>query len=498
MEPSKPVPGLKLLPPLLLALLLVWAYLNTMAPGLTWANDGADGGDLITAAANGGVAHPTGYPLYLLLARFFQSMPAGTLAWRTNLMSAAFAAAAALLTYALVRREVDQAGMGSGWMAGLAAGVAAGLMPLLWSQAVITEVHVLQACLVALVFYLSAGSWPERAQKPLDCLRGLVLGLGMGNHVTLLLLVPVVILASSIRAVSPGQKWRLVWGAIARQLFFFLLGCGVYLLVPVWAASGSPVNWGGAVTPQRLWWLVSGRLYQDQLLSVSLQEAWHRLGATAGLLLEQFGPLGVVLGAAGLVFFLRKSPLRPVTLWAFAVFLAFGIGFGSFDSYLYLLPAFLAFAVWIGLGTGGLLDLIRQDSPVLARVALIVILAFFGMLGAVHFPTVDASKDTSAERFAQGVLQAAPPGALIFAEGDRAVFSLWYFHFALGERPDLIVVASDLLGYDWYQETLAAVYPKLHVPGPPLLPEALAAANPALAVCHANEAQASPFQCRAQ
>ena len=50
------------LPPFLLASLLLGVYLSTLAPGLTWANSGSDGGDLITAARTGGIAHPTGYP----------------------------------------------------------------------------------------------------------------------------------------------------------------------------------------------------------------------------------------------------------------------------------------------------------------------------------------------------------------------------------------------------------------------------------------------------
>ena len=54
------------LPPALVAVALLPIYLTTLAPGLTWANDGADGGDLVTAAATLGVAHPTGYPLYRL------------------------------------------------------------------------------------------------------------------------------------------------------------------------------------------------------------------------------------------------------------------------------------------------------------------------------------------------------------------------------------------------------------------------------------------------
>ena len=45
----------------------------TAAPGLTWAHFGADGGDLLAAAAVHGIPHPPGYPLYLLLLR--NSMP---------------------------------------------------------------------------------------------------------------------------------------------------------------------------------------------------------------------------------------------------------------------------------------------------------------------------------------------------------------------------------------------------------------------------------------
>src|SRR5262245_26488949 len=66
---------------------LVLAYLSTLAPSITWANSGADSGDLVTAAATLGVAHPTGYPTYLLLAHLFQLLPLGDPAFRTNLLS---------------------------------------------------------------------------------------------------------------------------------------------------------------------------------------------------------------------------------------------------------------------------------------------------------------------------------------------------------------------------------------------------------------------------
>ena len=91
-------------PPALLTISLFVIYLRTLAPGLTWANDGSDGGDLIAAAATGGVAHPTGYPLYLLLARIsFNSCPSVPWRFGRNLLSALATVAVSVLVYLLVR-----------------------------------------------------------------------------------------------------------------------------------------------------------------------------------------------------------------------------------------------------------------------------------------------------------------------------------------------------------------------------------------------------------
>src|SRR5688572_12699306 len=150
---------LRVASPLLLVCSLTAMYLRTLAPGLTWASGSTDGGDLIAAAATGGIAHPTGYPLYLLLARLFQFLPLDSLAFRTNLMSAVAAVLASLLIYhILTRSQQNSSGVpGSAWLSGLAAAFAFGLAPLVWSQAVVTEVYTLQACLTAWVLYLYAG-----------------------------------------------------------------------------------------------------------------------------------------------------------------------------------------------------------------------------------------------------------------------------------------------------------------------------------------------------
>jgi Protein of unknown function (DUF2723) len=65
-------------------------YTWTLAPTVTLV----DSGELILAAHSLGVAHPPGFPLYLMLAHFASIVPIGSVAQRVNFASALFAAVA--------------------------------------------------------------------------------------------------------------------------------------------------------------------------------------------------------------------------------------------------------------------------------------------------------------------------------------------------------------------------------------------------------------------
>src|SRR6185369_13146183 len=65
-------------------------YISTLAPTVTLV----DSGELIVAARFLGVAHPPGFPLYLILAHLFSLTPIGSIAFRINFASAFFAALA--------------------------------------------------------------------------------------------------------------------------------------------------------------------------------------------------------------------------------------------------------------------------------------------------------------------------------------------------------------------------------------------------------------------
>jgi hypothetical protein len=275
----------------------------------------------------------------------------------------------------------------------------------------------------------------------------------------------------------------------------FGAGLLMYLILPLRALAHPPVNWGNPVSLSRLWWLVSGQLYQSYYLQTSLSENWEHLRAWAALLLQQFGAFGLVLGLIGLIIAGRPSRLHIFTAWTAVVSIAFAVFYGSSDFYVYLIPMFIVFAIWIGLGLAGLACSFSRRFPQAGLLLGLLLVSYFAGRSVVQFSRVDASDDLRAEYFGREVLSLAPEDAIIFAQGDRAIFALWYFHFALGERPDLSVIATDLLHFDWYQEVLQTSYPLLALPRPFPYPETISIANPVRTICTVQFTNETEIEC---
>src|SRR6266545_7166075 len=203
------------------AALLLFSW--TLAPTVTLT----DSGELVVVAQGVGVAHPPGFPLWVILAHLASLVPLGNIAVRINFSSAVFAAlASAMLTlvvaelivtgsrFAAPRRRNKPARQGSniessktGGLLMFAPAIGAGLLMAfcrtLWAYATITEVYTLNALLVLLVFFLVV-QWRRRIiETRTDSsveiathdtwiyAAAFVFGLAMGvHHVTVALTLP--------------------------------------------------------------------------------------------------------------------------------------------------------------------------------------------------------------------------------------------------------------------------------------------------------------------
>lgn len=480
-------------------------YAATAPRGLTWAHDSADGGDLIAAAVVGGVPHPSGYPTFTLLAALFARLPLGELAWRVAWISMLSGAAAAALVAATVQavagvfcsvpgagaravandpvsaigEELEEpafGGAGPGFHAdsllvqasSMAAGFVLAFSPLVWSQATVVEVYALQAVLSAALVWALVG-WRLSGHWRWVAFAGLVAGLALGNHLTILGLVPLV--AVLLLVPLPHEKSRQAW---QHPLLAFgatlLLGMAVYLYLPLAAAGDPPVNWGDPRSWQGFWWLVSGRLYQGYVLAVGSQDAWVRLQAWSATLLRDFWPWGVALALYGAVLAWHRHRWL-VTGSALSLFLITGwaIGYDASDSLWTLLPAWILVAVALGVGLVGLTCRLawgfRWGRPVGLAICLLVLVIPL----LAHWQDQNLRSDQEAELFLAGIWQSVEPGALVVTSGDRATFSLWYGRYGRQDRPDVILVSQDLWPLASYRETVALSHPELAADQPPAM-----------------------------
>jgi hypothetical protein len=403
--------------PLLAGIVSFLVYLCTLAPDLTWAYHGADGGELITAAVTLGVPHPPGYPTYVLIGHLVGQIPVGTVAYRFNLFSAvAMATAVAIL--AAAASNLLPPGRANRRTSAAVAATAFAFLALPWQQALIAEVYGLNMVFTSLVLLSLLARWPVPVT-------GLLLGVALTTHPTSLLLTPAVLFTVEHR------EWPRLTAAT-------VLGLSPLLALPFLARSGSPVVWGEPEQFESWWWLVTAGLYRPNLFGIPAAEAAVRLRdwLWSGQL--------VIPSILLLLAFWRRtwpSPRQGILLASTAaLYLGLSFTYGPPDSAVLFLP--------------GLACLMLLVTPFLARIGRPSLLLPTALL-LINFSRLDLSAEREARSLGQQLLHETPRAAILLTEGDATTFTLWYLHEVEGQRPDITIIDRNLFGFDWYRKRLA-------------------------------------------
>ncbi len=455
--------------PVLLFATCLGCYYITLAPSITWKHDGADSGDLVTAAYTLGIAHPPGYPLFILLARFFILLPFGEVAYRVNLMSAVLSATAAAVVYlvmlALRPRDLPAP---ITLIVAAACALLLGFSRTFWAQAVIAEVYSLNALLVALLI-LFVVLYNQTEERKWLWATALALGLGLSNHFSVLLFVPgTLFLILKRRRPQPATSL----GAAA----FFLLGLSPYLYLPLRSAQHPLLAWGAPHTLSGFWWTVSARIYGEYLLGLPAAYLPARVISWLDMLRQQFTWIGLALGLAGVWALWEENRSWLVySLTSFGAVVIYSVTYDTTDSYVYLIPSYVIFAVWMAGGASYLAREIwlpwitkRRDRSLSgSRVPWLACLCLFllpMLLVRTNLPAVSLSADREAYDYAARVFASTPPDAVVLAATDAHIFSLWYVRDVEATEPAAIVVAEGLFQYQWYRDDLRRHHPQLIIP----------------------------------
>ncbi len=225
---------------LVTAALVLAGYLYSLAPSVTFW----DAGEFIASMKILGIPHPPGTPLFILLGHVWaQLIPFGEYAWRTNLMSAVFSAAATGLWFLIASDVLGRmiAGTDSRTrqfrvLGAAAAAILAAFGFTNWQNSNETEVYGIASFIVAAVGWLSirwrAARGTERAPKYL-LLIVYLLGVSIANHLLALLAGPAVL--AFFGAVAAGNplddpvERRREWAklVVLGGLWALLLGVGL-------------------------------------------------------------------------------------------------------------------------------------------------------------------------------------------------------------------------------------------------------------------------------
>jgi tetratricopeptide (TPR) repeat protein len=486
-------------------------YSLTLAPAVTLV----DSGELIVAARTLGVAHPPGFPLYVLLAHLATLIPIGSVAVRVNFASAIFAALAsatlalvaaeALLTSRQVQMKTGQRKPVRGNRAtkaapakrpkaaeqvldsnesriALAGCLASGLLfafsRTLWAYATIAEVYALNTFLIIGILLLMfhwrrlivsdptprAAGVISRHDRWLDA-GALLFGLGLGvHHVSVGLMLPALAwLVLATEGLSFFASKRLLRAAASA-----FAGLAIYIYLPL-AASRSPhMNWGDPQTLQRFWWHITGRQYQV-FFTFSSDRMGHQLREFLQLVGHQFGAwfiaVGLLFAVLGALALVKRD---KTTFWFLGLVIACNVIYSTSyeiaeDKDAYYLPTFAAIAIasaffveWLVIRD---LRLSRLPSAATrATVSLVLLLApILGFVG--NLPFSNRSRYFIAQDYVENILSVIEPGGMLLTRDWQVYSPMMYVNEIERRRTDVVAIDINQLRRSWYFDYLRQAYP---------------------------------------
>jgi hypothetical protein len=382
-------------------------YLGCLYPAIA----PRDSADMASAALTLGVAHPPGYPLYSLIGRaWLELLRWGNPAYRLNVLSAVAGAAAVAVLFLVLRRR-------AGLLGALAAASAWALSAPLWKFSLLEEKYSLHALFAVLLLFLVEGKREDVFARAR--LSGLLLGLGLVNHQSLLFWIPAVAwlwrAEAARHGVRPGRVLAASAGPLAAGLaaYAFLwirLGAfGPALAVALRARYGAGTLSAGlarALTPE-----AAGELLAYAARGAAGASGWAAAAAAlagaalawrsersraaawlAGAALT--GPLFIVLSRFDPSNWVARSVLEPA----------------------FLLPALVA-AAFAGEAVGAA----RRRSAAFGALAAAAVAVSPLAAGA---PWSEHRDDFLAYDYVRDLRRAVPPGGALLAAGDTASFGL--------------------------------------------------------------------------
>jgi hypothetical protein len=474
---------------LLIFALALALYLRTLAPGLL---DG-DAGEFQTAAWRFGLAHPTGYPLYLLAGGVWQRLLAlAGIAPATALN--AFSALAGAVTVALLFLLMLRWLPGNDTIRRSGALFSAALLaanPTFWSQNLIAEVYTLHAFLLVLILAAFQRIAQRRIEQPAlgahsvrtpspnlpisqsppisppahrpFVLLAFLVGLSLTHHAMTLLVIPPLLVALTL----VDSRWWRSWRTVGAMVLAGVLPLALYLYIPLRSGPEASPWYHQQLNGETLALYVNGwagfvDFVTGRSISVGFYDPAQAL-AQSGLAWTlwriHFTPVGLVLMVVGLgVLWQRRNwPLLALTVGTVVLQQLFNWFYAIGDILVYYIPLYLMAAIWCGFAVSAIAgswapeaelapsppadeagqrassSAAGSSSSAAPSLGVWLAVACFLLpfwLVRDYYPRLDQSTATAARQQWEEILAADPPADAILISNDRnEIVPLFYLQW---------------------------------------------------------------------
>ncbi|MCB9232688.1 MAG: DUF2723 domain-containing protein [Bacteroidia bacterium] len=465
--------------PVLPALLSGVVYALTLAPSLMQI----DSGELAAVQFTGGVAHPTGYPLFTILGWIFARLPfPGTPIFQLNVLALLFTVTGGyfftramlelLNSLKLKRMVVDAKGQKTedeafakslGWVNYFAAAGSALLLafgPTVWAQSTSVEVYSLHFALLSLVFWMLFRA--TDTQKPGRWLWvAAALGLSFSNHLTSVFLIPGIAVFYFTHQKFSRESFLTLGKMLA---IFFPILILIYAWLPVRAAMGPELNWGNPEMGEYFWRHVKGQQFEVWLFSSS-KAAGENFKAFWKGFPEELGWIGILLVIPGLIYGWQKMRRHFWSLLVFFLFnLFYAINYDIKDLEPYFLLCYLSMAVFMGMGIR--FAVLKTSLPA-AKMHLAAggLAALFLIPLGLNFSAQNQSGIYTFEDYSRAALASLPENSILLSkQWDFLISETYYLQYVENYRRDVAVVDKELLRRSWYYAQLERSWPEVMNP----------------------------------
>ncbi len=416
---------------ILFILTLGLVYLYTISPTLT----PEDSGEIATASFSLGIAHPPGYPLYIIASKLFTFIPVKSVIFRTNLFSLFFGIFTCLILIKIIYI------LTSNFYLGLISATLFGFSKTFWSQSIITEVYTFNLFLVSIFILYSIKTIKNAKYVKFNFfLSGILV---VSHYSNFLVLLPVWLILFLKYKNQLLKLINFLWALFPLTLFFILI---------IRSKSNPLIDWGN---PENLHNFIIHilRLSFGSMISMSSRNIYSlyqqfkmfikmcsmQLGFVAGLIILLFGLWGI-----------KKSPKNFKTLFILLLlFTSIGtilvLNFKIDEESYYINQVFFLqfYFILIIVSSIGFANL-NQKS-----ISLLLIITIFTFLK--NFKYNNRSDYNFTIQYNRNILKSATFNSTIFVAKDFATFPLLYLSKVEYIRPDIKF-------YDWFGNVFEKIF----------------------------------------